>query len=390
MTIEQVLPGTQATLQSTPQVFHEAERQRQHVRLRFPVTVDLAGQSYPARDWSVGGFALDGAPANLSKGQMVPVKLRFAFAGFDLASDFEAEVRHLGKGGRHAGFRFVNLDRERLATLHYISQAYISGEIVTVGDVLQMTRGADFSSSARNALPAENRTPLQRLFHGTRRMLRTLLVIGVALVLVFLVVSAVHNRLFVIPATTSVVSAPVVVVRSLQPAIFESINDVKVGSTVSRGDPIGFLKVASGGSINVDSPCDCDVIQQTTVSGNFAGIGEPLLVLLPHGATTKVVAQIASYDLSTFAVGDPAEITLPDGTVTTGRVTGVRSASTAADAQSTPPRAAPSMALTYVEVDITPHETLPIDMLDTPVSVTIDTFARRIDQLRQSVWGIFG
>ena len=41
-----------------PQVVHEAEIHRQHVRLRIPIAVEIDGTRYSVDDWSMGGFGV--------------------------------------------------------------------------------------------------------------------------------------------------------------------------------------------------------------------------------------------------------------------------------------------------------------------------------------------
>ena len=47
-----------ATLSGTPQLVHETEAQRQHIRISLPASIHIDGKNYTLADWSVGGISV--------------------------------------------------------------------------------------------------------------------------------------------------------------------------------------------------------------------------------------------------------------------------------------------------------------------------------------------
>ena len=55
-----------------PQIVHEAEIHRQHVRLRIPIAVEIDGTRYGVDDWSMGGFGVAGPISLAAAGRALP------------------------------------------------------------------------------------------------------------------------------------------------------------------------------------------------------------------------------------------------------------------------------------------------------------------------------
>ena len=52
-----------------PQIVHEAEIHRQHVRLRIPIAVEVDGTRFTVDDWSMGGFGVAGPITSRQPGE---------------------------------------------------------------------------------------------------------------------------------------------------------------------------------------------------------------------------------------------------------------------------------------------------------------------------------
>ena len=71
-----------------PQIVHEAEVHRQHIRLKIPIQVEIDGVRYTVDDWSVGGFGVESIMTSRQPGEHFPVKLIFPFEEFEMSMRF--------------------------------------------------------------------------------------------------------------------------------------------------------------------------------------------------------------------------------------------------------------------------------------------------------------
>ena len=62
-----------------PQIVHEAEVHRQHVRLRIPIAVEIDGTRYSVDDWSMGGFGVASPITSRRDGERFTSRLIFPF-----------------------------------------------------------------------------------------------------------------------------------------------------------------------------------------------------------------------------------------------------------------------------------------------------------------------
>ena len=52
-----------------PQVVHESEVHRQHVRLKIPIGIEIDGSRYDVDDWSMGGFGIESEDQHKTAGR---------------------------------------------------------------------------------------------------------------------------------------------------------------------------------------------------------------------------------------------------------------------------------------------------------------------------------
>ena len=65
-----------------PQIVHEAEIHRQHVRLRIPIGVEIDGTRFGVDDWSMGGLGVASPISSRQPGERFAVRLIFPFEDF--------------------------------------------------------------------------------------------------------------------------------------------------------------------------------------------------------------------------------------------------------------------------------------------------------------------
>ena len=122
-----------------PQIVHEAEIHRQHVRLRIPIVVEIDGTRYSAS--TTGRWAASASPgrsARASRASASRSALIFPFEDFELTLRLDAQMVYILPELPRFGGQFVRCRRASSSLFRYIVDAYLSGEIVSGGDILSV------------------------------------------------------------------------------------------------------------------------------------------------------------------------------------------------------------------------------------------------------------
>jgi alginate biosynthesis protein Alg44 len=266
-------------------IVHETTTQRQHVRLRAPVSVIFEDQHLSADDWSVAGFSVSGAESVPASGAVIAVKLRFTLEGLDVESAFEAEVRRSDHTRGAFAARFVNLTQSQLSFLHAIANAVISGEIVRVGDFMAMAKYTA-PTAKRDAAPALK--PDARARFARLGLLSCLWIIALGLVTIIVVNG--FNRAFVLTGNGVLTSPEASLQRAPSAVTLVSIDGV-VGARKGPGALLATVERLDGSLVLMRSPCDCVIAETLLEPGAFVERGTPLLTLVP--ASTRLWASVA-------------------------------------------------------------------------------------------------
>lgn len=269
----------------TQAIIHETTTQRQHVRLRAPVSIIFGGQCLGADDWSVAGFSVSGADRVPLSGAVIAVKLRFSLEGLDIETAFDAEVRRADKGRGAFAARFVNLSQNQLSFLHAIANAVISGEIVRVGDFMAI---AKYTAPAlkRDAVVAA-KLDLRARF-ARIGLLSSLWIIALGLVGIIVVNG--FNRAFV-QTGNGVLTSPEATLQRAPSAVTLVSIDGAAGSRKGPGALLATVERLDGSLFLIRSPCDCIIAETLLEPGAFVERGTPLLTLVP--ATARLWASVA-------------------------------------------------------------------------------------------------
>lgn len=289
-----------------PEVTHEAEVHRQHVRLRLPIGVEIDGTRHTADDWSVGGFGVAGPIRGRSPGDRFPVKLVFPFEDFELALETQAELVYALPDGSRFGGRFVNLSAGQLALFRFLVDAYLSGEVVAGADLLAVV-GREAAGEARvrglyDALARE-----EGRGRGLRRALGFTLIALAALALAGLVAAGLYERYFVIRTDRAVIEAPLYTLRATTAGTVEA-----GGSGLLRpGDTAAALRGPEGAVVPLPSPCECVLDEWVIPPGELARPGDVVATLVAADRPLVVRAEVPLAQARRLSVGQPAEITVP-------------------------------------------------------------------------------
>ena len=290
-----------------PQIVHETEVHRQHVRLKIPVQVELDGVRYQVDDWSVGGFGVESVLTSRRAGDRLVVRMIFPFEEFDMAMRLDARMVYVDQDHGRFGCAFVGLSREQVAVFRYLVDAYLSGEVVSAGDILQI-RARDTAARARPQPDLSGLEPESWSDRSRRYVLYGLL--GFAgLALAGLVALGIHGRFFQVEARSAVIEATLREVRA--PATGRFLSLLEPGMPVEAGGMLGTIRGVEGSIVPLESPCDCIVLDQLALSGQTYQAGDPLLALVNEDEPLLVRAQVPVEVVEDLEVGGRVEIHVP-------------------------------------------------------------------------------
>ena len=290
-----------------PQIVHETEVHRQHVRLKIPIQVEIDGIRHQVDDWSVGGLAVESVLTSRKPDERFWVRLIFPFDEFELAMRREARMVYVDQGHGRFGCAFLGVSERHAEVLRYLVDAYLAGELVSAGDLLQ-ARARDSTApvpiqAAYDAFPDAAPWPANRRY----RTYASFALAGLGLLA--LVAFGVWERHFAIEALTATIEAPVVEVRA--PIAGRFVSALEPGERVLEGASLGRVQALDSSTLTLESPCDCRVLDQFGLSGLYHQAGDPLIALIPAQEPLMVRAQLALDQAERLGVGDRAEIHVP-------------------------------------------------------------------------------
>ena len=342
-------------------VVHEAERDRQHARYRIPARVEVAGRPYFVRGWSVAGVGLAGCTVALD--QSGPLAVRMSFDMGSLGASVELSGQCVWQDGDgSAGLRLIDLRPGQISALRQVIDAYLSGEIVTIEDLIHIARRENFGPARKTEEPVS-----QSLMRSTTKSIRWILMLSLLLVLLAFAIDSAYRRLFVVGAVSAAVDARTIGVRAPVEGYVEPMVP-RQSARVEAGDKLFLLKLLDGAGLPIESPCSCTVLRSHVLPRQFVTTGESLMTLLPDGERPFVRVRVTLEELAKVSLGDEVRMHFHDGVGLDGRVSRV------GPKEGDPPPAALSL---YGEVAVEAAQTIALERIGGPVIASIDTFGVR-------------
>lgn len=347
-------------------IVHEAEVQRQHARYRLPAQAQFGEHLWEVLDWSVGGFAIAMPHLDIGLGLNRTVSLRMIFPleDYDIVMPVQAEVRNVDRERGRIGLRFVNTTPRQVSVLRYIIDAFLSGELVSLGDVMDVTARSHEAPS--RAIPT--RDAPTTLAGKLAAMVRTgagyALVGGVTLALALFVFSAVYERLFVSRPIASTISTDTITIAA---PVTGQVEVVASGTDLVPGQPAVAVRDWNQKQFFVEAKCACPIVERIAEVGSTIQEGAVVLRAAVVGAKPYVRAVVDDETLIRLrSPGAVARIQYADGTTTT------------VDLSEHPPTAVgvapiPGSAATAAVVAIDAGRDLPLDLYGMPVRVRFDS-----------------
>lgn len=285
-----------------PQIAHETEVHRQHVRLRIPIQVEIDGERYVTDDWSPGGFGVSADLPGREAGDRFTARLFFPFEDFELVVPVDCRVVYITGDRSRFGCRFLGLSRGQIELFRFIVDAYLSGEIVSAGDLLAVVARGGAEGAVRPLLDERKGDTLRRIFGHAALVLAGLTVFA-------LLAYGAYERFFVVKTEDALIWAPLV---SIGAPLTGEVAEVGVRKPVYEpGDILARIDALDGRAVVLKSPCHCTVLQWAVPAGAIAREGEPVMVLADADRPLMVRAQLPVDRAQRIRVGQRARIFVP-------------------------------------------------------------------------------
>ncbi len=290
------------------QIAHETEIHRQHIRLRIPIGVEIDGTRFVTDDWSLGGFGVAAEITSRQPGERFPVRLFFPFEDFEIVLPVDCQMVYVEGKLPRFGCKFIGLSKGQLDLFRYLVDAYLSGEIVSAGDVLAI-------AARENGAELRVRAPIGDPFaeeEGLGRRLRRILGYGLllmaAVVLAGLVAVGVREKFFVVKTEDAVVWVPVAELRAPFGGKVEAMPRKDI---YAPGDAVVRVRDPQDRTAVLESPCECVLLDWLVPPGQYARTGEAVAALAAADRPLLVRARLPVAQAARLEIGQRAEIYLP-------------------------------------------------------------------------------
>ena len=309
-------------------VVHESEAQRQHARVKIPAKLRFTGKDRTPMDvniidLSAGGLSFYAANQPLSVGEVHKGRLQFVIDNLGLVMDVDLLVRNVDRQSGRVGCQFQNLDQQDISTLRHLITSHLSGDLVTMGDVLATLQRDNFTKARKVKDGGSGMTPFGRM----KAVVLSAGVFVVGLVAFGFVVKSVYGLYFVTHAQSALVSVPGMNITMPRDGTVQSL--VKDDNLAANGAPIAtfstsMLDVLKGHldenqlqPANIEtlfgkqmtgtltSPCDCVVAEQVVANGQYASKGDVIFKLVPRTSEANIAARFSYRQFDNVLPGTP-------------------------------------------------------------------------------------
>jgi alginate biosynthesis protein Alg44 len=296
-------------------VVHESEAQRQHARVKIPAKLRLLNGQPNAplvrvEDLSAGGLSYV-APAGQrpSVGEVIKGRLQFLIDNLGLAMDVELQVRAIDSATGRVGCQFQHLEAQDIATLRHLITSHLSGEIVSMGEVLATLQRDNFTKARKNKDTGSGMNAFGRL----RAVTFSAGIFIVGLAAFGFVAKSVYGMYFVSHSTSGLVSVPTMDVTMPRDGTVTSL--VAPDGQVAKGAPLASFNTSMldvlKGNLDPDemqpakieelfgrqlagtltSPCDCIIGKQLVANGQYAAKGDVIFQMVPRNVAANIDAR---------------------------------------------------------------------------------------------------
>ncbi|WP_296259431.1 MULTISPECIES: PilZ domain-containing protein [unclassified Pseudomonas] len=362
-------------------VVHESEAQRQHARIKIPAKLRLLNGQPNAplvrvEDLSAGGLSYV-APSNLrpAVGEIVRGRLQFLIDNLGLAMDVDLQVRSVDSASGRIGCQFQHLENQDIATLRHLITSHLSGDIVSMGEVLATLQRDNFTKARKVKDSGSGLSAFGRL----RAVALSAGIFVVGLVAFGFVAKSVYGMYFVSHSTSGLVSVPSMDVTMPREGTLTSL--VGPNGRVAKGAPLATFNTSMldmlKGNLDPDemqpakieelfgrqlagtmtSPCDCVIGKQLVADGQYASKGQVIFQMIPRNVAANVEARFTYRQFSDVQPGARVNFQVAgENTTHSGKIVSATALS-------------PADLSSDIRVQIQPDESLSSTLAGLPVEV---------------------
>lgn len=301
---------------SEQQIIETAEATRQFPRYRIPAFLEIEGQRYRLRDWSLGGCAIEKPSEALLKKPYLKASFICPFEDFELVIK-DLNLQPLEKRDEILAARFEGLRPEQIALFKEIINAYLEGTLEVLPEkFINAIRREDLRAAveARRPLPPPE---------GKLKILKQIFIfcflIIIFLILIFFFWFSLKDRVFTVKAISAHIAGKVHVLRSPVTGYFEPIRAWKSGETIKKGELIGYVKSPSLGSVLLKSFFEGQILSWGK-SLPVVREGDPILYLIPPNTSPYIKAIVLHEETTYLRVGQKVIIRDIHGNTFSGKI----------------------------------------------------------------------
>ncbi|MEG2798173.1 MAG: alginate biosynthesis protein Alg44, partial [Pseudomonas sp.] len=170
--------------------------------------------------------------------QVLRGRLQFVVDNLGLSMDIEFQVRSCNPSDGRTGAQFQNLEPRDIATLRHIITSHLSGELISVGDVLSTLQRDNFTKARKQKDGGSGLSAFGRL----KAVTVTLGVFVVGVAAFGFVAKSLYGMYFVSHAEAGVVAVPTTNITMPRDGTVNSL--VEPGGMVVKGAPLASFSTS--------------------------------------------------------------------------------------------------------------------------------------------------
>jgi len=352
------------------QMSHEAEITRQHARYQIPAKMEIDGEIYKVKDWSMSGCSILNLPESYTK-KFIKAKMIFEFDSFETSiANMNLEV--LNKRGDFSGCRFTDMTPQQIAILNQIITAYLHGDIITQDDIITAVTKIQMYPKKKKIDEVEKKRAWGIL---------SLIFITLFVLISFLGFIA-YKKLFIINSINGLVDTNVTVLRAPYASVIKFDKKFKKNDIVHKNETVAIAYMINGSISRVISPIDGKILKIDTLNNEFRNTAEPILTIENNNAIHFIKAMIEAKNSYKLKVGYIVNIIL-NGEEIQGKITNITYPEDITSLNAKPVKNVYTNPRSFIQLTIIPLKNISSKWIGTSVTVKIDLFKNKFGLIHE-------
>jgi mannuronan synthase len=282
----------------------------EHPNANIPFTATIDGRQFNGSSISLVSAKISGLAGTEMEGAERIAILRFGFGAYSISVPVSVQISRIDASTGTLRLDFLEPTGEHLPVLRHLLNSFVAGDIVSLGGLISVRDRQNFGANPKLAV---SKTLSQRVtFIG-----RSLATGAITIALLGVAGKLAYERFF-----SSEVKQFAVVTRGGEPMRAIAPGQVAyLNPAAAKGEIIYSIRTASGDTLSVVMPCDCEAAATGLSEGSTVLSGEAIVELLRPGATPSVAAVVDFAQAKNLLDGDVAELQFAGGGTLTTKLT---------------------------------------------------------------------